>query len=388
MKTLLERREAARDGRNVDPGLGTLAGEGAEQRVRRLDAGHSERRVMAPPEPELEGRPSYYGMPLLKEPVWKWFIPAYFYVGGVSGASAVLGAASDLLGPRGTRALSRRCRLTAAAGAGASAALLIADLGRPARFLNMLRVFRPTSPMNVGTWILSGFGAATAAAAGAALLPVGPGARRAGDAAAAVAGLCGLGLTGYTGVLIANTAVPLWQGTRRALPVLFSCSGAAAATALLELFPPGDRSEPVVRRFGVLANVSELVMTGVLEAEAGVVPRVARPLRTGISGALWRAGQALSLASLALTLGSRGRRSLRRAAGLCGTAGSLALRFAIYQAGRRSALDPHASFEQQRRGRGAADVVRAQPGLDRALGEKGAEPPATPTLHDPGLAHP
>ncbi|HZZ85894.1 MAG TPA: NrfD/PsrC family molybdoenzyme membrane anchor subunit [Anaeromyxobacteraceae bacterium] len=385
MKPLMQPARTG-DGRNVLPELGTLSGEGAQQRVTRLDAGHPEQRVAAGPEPVPAEAASYYGQPVLKEPVWRWYIPAYFYVGGVSGAAAVLGAAADLLGRDGTRALSRRCRLIAAGGAGASAALLIADLGRPSRFLNMLRVFRPTSPMNVGTWILSGFGAATAAAAGAALLPGGRGRDRAGDLAAAAAGLCGLGLTGYTGVLIANTAVPLWQGTRRALPVLFSSSGAAAAAALLELFPPGDRSELVVRRFGVLAQATELAMTAVLEAEAGVVPRVARPLRTGFSGTLWRAGQLLSLSSLALSLSAR--RPLRRIAGACGTAGAIALRFAIYQAGRRSARDPLATFEQQRRGHGAADVISRQPALDRALGEKGAEAPATSTLHEPGSAHP
>ncbi len=384
MKTLAELRAERRDGRNVDPRLGSLLGEGSQQRVTRIDAGHPEQRAGADPLPP--GATTYYGMPVLKEPVWRWYVPAYFYVGGVSGASAVLAAAADLFGPRGTRALSRQCRLVAAGGAAASAALLIADLGRPSRFVAMMRVFRPSSPMNVGTWILAGFGASTAAAAAAALLPGGRGLRRAGDLASAISGLCGLGLTGYTGVLIANTAVPLWQGTRRALPVLFSSSGAAAAVALLEIFPPGDASEPVWRRFGILAQATELAMTAVLEREAAVVPRVARPLRTGFSGTLWRAGQLLSLASLGLALS--GRRPARRTAGVLGTAGALAIRFAVYQAGRRSARDPLATFEQQRRGRGAADVVRGQPALDRALGEKGAERPGRLTTDETGSAHP
>src|SRR6266540_7074614 len=140
--------ERRHDGRNVAPDLGALSGEGAMQRVR----APAEEDLKAPEvreeEEEEEGR-SYYGLPVLKEPVWKWMIPAYFFAGGLAGACAVLGAAAQAAGGQGTEGLVRRCRVVATAGAAASAALLIADLGRPARFLYMLRVFRPTSPMNM-----------------------------------------------------------------------------------------------------------------------------------------------------------------------------------------------------------------------------------------------
>jgi formate-dependent nitrite reductase membrane component NrfD len=348
----------SRDGRNIDPEVGSLTGEGSLQRVRCLDApphGESDWMKRLPADAaEAEG-PSYYDVPLLKEPVWKWYVPAYFYVGGLAGGCAVLGAAADLAGGRGMEDLSRRCRIAASAGAGVSAALLIADLGRPGRFLNMLRVFRPSSPMNVGTWILSAFGACAGLATLSAMLPLPRPVRRAGDAAWMLAGLIGLPLTGYTGVLISNTAVPLWQGARRMLPILFSCSGAAAAAAMLELFPARGPGAEAAHRFGIAAKATEIAASFALEREVALVPRVARPLRTGFSGTLWRGAQALSFASLVLALAG-GKR--RRLPGVLGTAGALALRFALLQGGRRSARDPRATFEQQREGRGASELVR------------------------------
>jgi formate-dependent nitrite reductase membrane component NrfD len=270
--------------------------------------------------------------------------------------------------------LVARCRMIATGGAAVSAVLLIADLGRPARFLNMLRVFRPTSPMNMGTWILSAFGGMCGLAALPHLLPAGPALRRAGDLSAIGAGAVGLPLCTYTGVLIANTAVPMWQGTRRTLPVLFGASGAAGAASLLELWPPGGEGSRVVHRFGLMGKALELALTFVFEREAAAVPRVARPLRTGVSAAMWRTSQVLSAAGLVASLIST-RRSVRRTAGLLGTLGAVMLRFAILQAGRASARDPHASFEQQRAGRGAADVVTKQ------RSERG-----TPVLDELGIA--
>jgi formate-dependent nitrite reductase membrane component NrfD len=359
------------DGRNVDPEVGLLLGEGSLQRVKKVDAQPSGDFDWIGKSSEETPGVDYYGVPMLKEPVWKWYIPAYFYVGGVAGSSAALGAAADLFGGSGMSELSRRARLVAAGGAVASAALLIADLGRPARFLNMLRVFRPSSPMNVGTWILSGFGACSGIAALPAILPLPRGIRRLCDVGWTGAGLLGLVLTGYTGVLLAGTAVPIWQGARRALPILFSASGAAGAAALFDLWPPGGRGDSAAHTLGTIAKTTELAMTALLEAEVSVVPRVARPLRSGRSAALWRSAQLLTAASLALSLVSRRRRFL---SGALGTAGALALRFAVMSAGRKSARDARASFEQQRKGRGAADVTTVPPRTDTQAQGQGANP--------------
>ncbi len=361
----------ARDGRNVDPELGTLLGEGSHQRVRGdLVPSRAPRAIAETPTDEGEGGTSYYGQPLLEEPVWKWYIPAYFFVGGVAGAAAALGAAAQLAGWRGSPAprhrllprpehrLVGRCRIIATAGAGLSAALLIADLGRPARFLNMLRVFRPTSPMNMGTWFLSAFGGCCAASTLPHLLPARrPWQRRVSDVSALGAGLMGLPLCTYTGVLIANTAVPIWQGTRKTLPVLFGASGAAGAASILELWPVDGVGDEVVHRFALLGKSCEAALSEVFSHEASRVPRVGLPLRRGASAALWRASQVLSVAGLVATALSGPRSTLRRTAGVLGVLGALTLRFAIMQAGRASARDPQATSAQQRAGRGASDVI-------------------------------
>lgn len=376
--------DAARweDGRNVDPDVGALLGEGAQQRVSGPGP-HPAPPGGALPEDERIG-PSYHGLPLLKEPVWKWEIPAYFVVGGLAGAAAVLGGASQVAGGRRLRPLVDRCRLVAAGGAVVSAGLLIKDLGKPERFLNMLRVFRPTSPMNMGTWVLSGFGALSGLAATSALLPLPRPLRAIADAAGAGAGVLGLPLVGYTGVLLANTAVPVWQGTRRSLPVMFAFSGAASAGALFEIWKPPEPGAAVARRLGVLSTAAELVFSIATEAEAALVPRVARPLRRGRSGALFRAGQVLAAAALGTALAAPrtpvrrllrpGRRSrLHAVSGVLGLAATFALRFGIVAAGRASARDPYATFRQQRLGMGARDVL-PETGERRMPALPGVEP--------------
>src|SRR5881392_2160286 len=144
----------------------------------------------------------YYGIPLLKKPAWTWEIPLYFFTGGTAGAAAVVGAIANYTGA--DRRLVRDARWIAAAGSVISPALLISDLGRPARFLNMLRVFKPQSPMSVGVWTLVGFSGGTAAAAFAQLLTdrYGPSfpvrvIEQAGQAASL---LFGLPFSNYTGV--------------------------------------------------------------------------------------------------------------------------------------------------------------------------------------------
>jgi hypothetical protein len=177
------------------------------------------------------------------------------------------------------------------------------------------------------------------------------------------AGALGLPLVGYTGVLIADTAVPVWQATRNTLPVLFAFSGAVSAGSLFELWPPGGAGGAMARRLSILSKGAELGLSFALEAEATAAsPRVARPLHHGVSGALLGAARVLVAASFAGELWSGRRRRRRRGvpgrlSGALGLAGTLLLRLGIVAAGRASARDPHASFEMQRRGRGAAEVA-------------------------------
>src|SRR3954453_4662972 len=130
---------------------------------------------------------SYYGKPVIKEPVWTPEIPAYFFTGGLGGASAGLALAAELAGGD---VLARRAWAVSLGALGVSPALLISDLGRPARFLNMLRVFKVTSPMSVGTWILSGAGTATGVVAANRFLGLFP--DRVADVAAVAAGVLGM----------------------------------------------------------------------------------------------------------------------------------------------------------------------------------------------------
>lgn len=163
-----------------------------------------------------------------------------------------LDAAAQLADDR-SRAIVTPARWIATVGTTTSAALLIADLGRPSRFYEMLRVFRPTSPMNMGTWILSGSGATAGASAVLPLL----GATKLADAAGLTAELFGLGLASYTGVLISATAVPAWQHGNRTLPPLFAASATASTGALLDLLGVESRA---VEAFGNVGKIAELAL--------------------------------------------------------------------------------------------------------------------------------
>ena len=253
---------------------------------------------------------SYYDVPLLKKPVWKWFIPAYFFLGGVAGASSTLGALF--------RPLRRRTARLSLAAVSLGAVCLIADLGRPSRFANMLRVFRPTSPMSMGSWLLSVYGPAAGAAA-----------VFDSSVAAGVAGVAGVPLAGYTGVLVAATAVPAWQDANSTLPLLFTASGIAGAASLLELVPSDDATARALRRYGIIGKVGELGAAFAVEREVSDPT----PYRTT---PLWNVAHGLTSLSLVLSLPKRRNRAREVVAALTGAAGSAAIKFAVAKAGERS----------------------------------------------------
>jgi formate-dependent nitrite reductase membrane component NrfD len=348
----------AGNGRNIDPERGLLEGEAAGQAVpedRTSTEGSQSYAVWERPSSGDGRDPTYYDRPVLKQPTWIWAVPVYFYLGGAAGAAAVLGTAAQAADRRELHGLVTRSRWIAASGGAVGTALLIYDLGRPARFANMLRVFRPSSPMNVGSWILT---LMAPLAAGSAVLSEAGGLLGAtGDAAGLGAGLLGGPLAGYTAVLISNTAVPVWQATRRSTPPAFIASAMAAAAGLLQLMRLTDREHRIVRRFAIAGSVAELAAERVMERDAGVVERVAAPLHQGRSGAILRAAKALSGASLALNLLPGRSRAKSWAAGLTGTLGSLAFKYGVFEAGKASAADPRATFHQQRAGHGAAEVT-------------------------------
>jgi formate-dependent nitrite reductase membrane component NrfD len=356
-------QEAERgDGRNIDLSVGVLEGEASGQRVPRERA-PTEGAAPFEPWPEVPSHatvtgaePTYYERPVLKEPTWIWSVPAYFYAGGAAGAAAVLGAAAQIVDRKGFHGLIKRCRWIAAAGGGVGTLLLIIDLGRPERFLNMLRVFRPTSPMNLGSWVLSTI--APLATVSAVLADAEGILGLAGDVAGLNGGLAGLPLAGYTAVLISNTAVPLWQETRRSLPFLFIASAMTAASGLLQTMELTDRERAVVRRFAIAGAIGESLAGTALRLEGRRIEQVSKPLHEGVGSVLIHAAEGLNAAYLVATIRSGNSRAGSAVAGALATAGSLAVKFGIFHAGKASARDPRATFQQQRAGHGAAEVAR------------------------------
>jgi hypothetical protein len=212
--------------------------------------------------------------------------------------------------------------------------------------MNMLRVFRPTSPMNMGAWILSGAG-------GAATLTVllrGRGGLfgTLGDAAGLGAGVFGLGLASYTGVLVSSSAVPIWQESRSLMPVVFAASAMSSVGSAFEMFVQDPEERRLAKAFGTVGQVAELVASIAMERRISVVPRVALPFQRGFSGLLWRSAALLSAASVVIGVLPNRSRAKRVTAGVLGTAGCLLLRVAVEHAGKVSARDARASFHQQR----------------------------------------
>ncbi len=253
---------------------------------------------------------SYYDVPLLQRPVWRWFIPAYFVAGGVAGASSTLGLAYKPL----RRRASRLSLLALSFGT----VCLIADLGRPSRFVNMLRVFRPSSPMNMGSWLLSVYGPA-----------VGASAVLGSSIGAGVAGVAGIPVAGYTGVLVASTAVPAWQEASTSMPALFMSSGVAGAASVLSLFPNDDETAAVLRRYGLWGKAGELATAAAVEHEVSD----ASPYH---ETKLWRLSHLCTTISLLLSLPKRRSRARELAAALTGAAGSATIKFAVHHAGINS----------------------------------------------------
>ena len=220
---------------------------------------------------------SYYGRPVIKEPVWQApDVAGYLFFGGLAGASSVLAAAAHL---SGHRELARAAKVSALGAISLSAAALIHDLGRPARFTNMLRVFKPSSPMSVGSWLLAGYGPVAGAAAVSEVTGILP---AAGTAATLGAGLLGPAIATYTAALICDTAVPSWHAGYREMPYVFAGSAASAAGGLGLLATAPGAAEPA-RKLAVLGAGVELVAKRRLISRLAATPgqSLAEPYETG-----------------------------------------------------------------------------------------------------------
>ncbi|CAL9626648.1 NrfD/PsrC family molybdoenzyme membrane anchor subunit [Streptomyces sp. enrichment culture] len=341
--------DVTQDGvRGARPGREALTGARAGRRRRRR-GGRGERAMV--PDAEFS---SYYGKPILNKPTWKALdIAGYLYLGGLAGASSLLAAGAHATA---RPALARTAKLGAAGAVSLSLAALVHDLGRPARFLHMLRVFKPTSPMSVGSWLLAGYAPLTLAAAAA---DVAGRYRLVGAAATASAAVLGPAVATYTAVLIADTAVPSWHEGHRELPYVFAGSGATAAAGLALVCAPIRQTGPA-RRTAALGAALELGCFQLMKRRMGLA---AEPFEQGRARALLRTAETLTSvgAALGACLGGRNR-AVAALAGSALLAGSAALRFGVFHGGVASAEDPkYTVLPQRERLRDAGDTPPASP---------------------------
>jgi len=265
-------------------------------------------------------------------------VGGYLFFGGLAGASAVLAGFAQAAG---NHKQAKASKIAAAGAIGLSGAALIADLGRPERFLNMLRVFKPSSPMSVGSWLISAFGGASAAAAACAVTGRLP---KVGAAATAGAALVGPAICTYTAALICDTAVPAWHDAHREMPYLFAGSAASAAGGLGMMAVPAEDARQAIR-FAVLGAATELTAKSLLLKRLG---GTAEPYQAGRSGKLMEAAEILTTAGLAgAVLGGRSRTTIMLS-GAALVASSALTRLGIFEAGRASARDPKYVVRPQR----------------------------------------
>lgn len=196
--------------------------------------------------------PTYYDRPMLKAPHWEWNVVTYLFLGGVMGGLGLIQfLARDDRGDE--RKLKRQARLTSFALAAANPAILITHLGRPERFLHMMRIVKFKSPMSLGVWGLVGYSGAAGANV---VFPSG--------VSSLAQAVLGAFMSGYTGVLLSATANPLWSSGKRHIPALSVASGAASACALSSLLSALSGNHGVVRKLERLEMAAGAIELSVL----------------------------------------------------------------------------------------------------------------------------
>jgi len=312
------------------------------------------REDLAVPRAEFQ---SYYGRPILKHPVWEWKIAAYLFAGGLSAGSAMLAAGADVTG---RPVLRRWSRLGALGSIVASMYFLVADLGRPERFHHMLRVAKPSSPMSVGTWILTAYGPGAGLAGAAELMPrwllrswlgrlVSRLARPAGMWAAGTAP----GVASYTAVLLSHTAVPAWQEAHPYLPFVFTGSAAASGGGWGMVFAPVHESGPA-RRMAVAGAGLEVAASRLMEQRLGLS---AEAYTTGKAHRLRKWSEYLTVGGAVGAAVGRNRAVLA-VSGVALLAGSALQRFGVFEAGVESTRDPKYVVVPQRERLNAGQPAR------------------------------
>ncbi|TAN31055.1 MAG: polysulfide reductase [Actinomycetota bacterium] len=292
---------------------------------------------------------SYYGRPVVKAAPWSNDIPAYLFLGGLAGGSSLLAAGADVMH---NDELRRAARLTALGAIGGSYLALVHDLGRPSRFFNMLRVAKPTSPMSMGTWIITAYGpAAVLAAASEFTGMIPPGRlsrlvsfanRPAGIAAAMIAPV----LSSYTAVLLSDTSTPAWNHGFKEMPFVFVGSSATAAGGMAMIASSVHNAAPA-RRLAIGGALTELLAIEKMKASMGVVSET---LDLGTAGKLIRLSQFLTIfGALGSIVFGRKSRAVSLVSGLALVLGSACTKFGVFEAGQSSARDPKYTVAPQKK---------------------------------------
>jgi formate-dependent nitrite reductase membrane component NrfD len=309
----------------------------------------------------LSGVRTYYNQPLIKKAHWKWEVVLYFFLGGMAGGSYLAATLADLLGSARDVALIRAGRYVSFVGIVLSPLLLIKDLGRPERFVHMLRILKLRSAMSLGSWGLTLFGlfcgltTAHQAAKDGLLnwLPFFPRLFKALPVKLieSIGSFFGLFVASYTGVLLSSTAVPVWGRARHILGPLFLTSGLSTGFASLSfMLSLGHSQQDTLERLEraeLIAMTSELALIAALPSTLGPL---GKPVFKGRTGLLFQAGTIGSglLLPLLTRLGWKltrkpTPRTLNMGASLLVLVGGLILRYVWIVAGRASADDPRAT---------------------------------------------
>jgi protein NrfD len=339
-------RETGHSRQPIEPGIKSFSGNG-----------HSRGAALA------DRTETYYDLPAVKPSHYRWPIAGYFFVGGLASAAQFIATVLDLLGSEEDRSVIRTGRYLALVGALISPILLIVDLETPKRWYNMLRIYRQTSPMSIGSWALTSFGTLSG------LVAVGQAVddlfrMRLGRLVARLfslpSALFGGIVSLYTGTLLAATSTPLWSGAFPFLSSLFASSAASTATAALALSAEVTAAPEGTRRrltwLATITGATELLFA-LLISRLWRRQEVASPLQQEPVASTWRLGVLGLGISLPLAVHvadlSRGQSS-RQSVALASVAtliGGFLLRAVLILGGNRSALEPRDYFRLTRAGR-------------------------------------
>jgi hypothetical protein len=197
----------------------------------------------------------------------------------------------------------------------------------------MLRMFKVTSPISVGSWLLTGFGLS---AGGAALADVRGKAPRLGRVATTVTTALGPAVATYTAALISDTAVPAWHDGHRLMPFVFASSALSSAAGLGLLTAPTEEPGPLIP-LAVGAGLAEIGLTKAMEPATGIVKET---FEMGTAGKYLRAAEGITAGGALLAATARRSRFRSAVAGAALLAGSALSRFGIFHAGIASTRDP------------------------------------------------